>query len=59
MRLPQPNGRRVSGELRGEAEERVSCTRGLGRPESDPAARRAVSCMLLLGSTAISGLFKV
>jgi hypothetical protein len=25
-----PNGWRVSGELRGEAEERVRCTRGLG-----------------------------
>ena len=28
-----PNGWRVSGELRGEAEERVRCTRVLGGPE--------------------------
>jgi hypothetical protein len=30
MCLQTPNGRRVSGERRGEADERVRCTRVLG-----------------------------
>ena len=45
--LPRPNGWRVSGEARREAEGRVRCTRGLGRSTLGPI----LSCANLDGET--------